>query len=78
MYVVPSICSLLTKLAKPEDMASLRLVVSGGTTLPLQIQQDFIKKFGVDICEGYGLSETSPVVTMNPPGKAIVQAPEKC
>ena len=72
LYIVPSICSLLTKLATTEDMKSLRLVVSGGTTLPLQIQQDFIKKFGVDICEGYGLSETSPVVTMNPPGKAIV------
>ncbi|MBP3781208.1 MAG: AMP-binding protein, partial [Selenomonas sp.] len=72
LYIVPSICSLLTKLATTEDMKTLRLVVSGGTTLPLQIQQDFIKKFGVDICEGYGLSETSPVVTMNPPEKPIV------
>ncbi|WP_173443511.1 class I adenylate-forming enzyme family protein [Selenomonas ruminantium] len=72
LYIVPSICSLLTKLASTEDMKPLRLVVSGGTTLPLQIQQDFIKKFGVDICEGYGLSETSPVVTMNPPEKPIV------
>ena len=72
LYIVPSICSLLTKLASTEDMKTLRLVVSGGTTLPLQIQQDFIKKFGVDICEGYGLSETSPVVTMNPPEKPIV------
>ena len=45
LYIVPSICSLLTKLASTEDMKTLRLVVSGGTTLPLQIQQDFIKKF---------------------------------
>ena len=72
MYVVPSICSLLTKLAKPEDMKTLRLVVSGGTTLPLQIANDFIEKFHVEICEGYGLSETSPVVTMCPYGKARV------
>ncbi len=72
LYIVPSICSLLTKLASKEDMASLRLVVSGGTTLPLQIEQDFMNKFGVDICEGYGLSETSPVVTMNPPEKPKV------
>ena len=72
MYVVPSICSLLTKLAKPEDMASLRLVVSGGTTLPLKIAQDFMDKFGIPISEGYGLSEASPVVTMNPTGKAKV------
>lgn len=72
MYIVPSICSLLTKLASTEDMKTLRLVVSGGTTLPLKIQQDFIGKFGVDICEGYGLSETSPVLTMNPPEKPKV------
>ncbi len=72
MYVVPSICSLLTKLAKPEDMASLRLVVSGGTTLPLKIAQDFLDKFGILISEGYGLSEASPVVTMNPTGKAKI------
>ena len=72
LYIVPSICSLLTKLASKEDMASLRLVVSGGTTLPLKIEQDFMNKFGVDICEGYGLSETAPVVTMNPPGRAKV------
>lgn len=69
LYVVPSICSLLTKLATKEDMKTLRLVVSGGTTLPLKIEEDFIAKFGVSICEGYGLSEASPVVTMNPAGK---------
>lgn len=72
LYIVPSICSLLTKLASTEDMKTVRLVVSGGTTLPLKIQQDFIHKFGVDICEGYGLSETSPVVTMNPPERPKV------
>ncbi|MBR1728938.1 MAG: long-chain-fatty-acid--CoA ligase [Selenomonadaceae bacterium] len=72
MYVVPSICSLLTKLATTEDMQTLRLVVSGGTTLPLQIANDFIEKFNVEICEGYGLSEASPVVTMNPYGKPKV------
>ena len=72
MYVVPSICSLLTKLATKEDMASMRLVVSGGTTLPLKIAEDFMEKFGLEICEGYGLSETSPVVTMNPPGASKV------
>ena len=69
MYVVPSICSLLTKLATAEDMATLRLVVSGGTTLPLKVENEFITKFGVSICECYGLSEASPIVTINPVGK---------
>lgn len=64
--IVPSICSLLTKLASKEDMKTLRLVVSGGTALPQKIEQDFRDKFDAPICEGYGLSEASPVVTMNP------------
>ncbi|TYZ30038.1 long-chain fatty acid--CoA ligase [Selenomonas caprae] len=72
LYIVPSICSLLTKLGTPEDMKSVRLVVSAGTTLPLKIQQDFTAKFGLDICEAYGLSETAPIVTMTPLGKTKV------
>ncbi|SHK42692.1 long-chain acyl-CoA synthetase [Selenomonas ruminantium] len=72
LYLVPSICSLLTKLGTPEDMKSVRLVVSAGTTLPLKIQQDFTEKFGLDISEAYGLSETSPIVTMTPLGKTKV------
>jgi len=67
LYVVPSICSLLTKLASLEDIASVRYVIIGGTTLPLQIARNFTAKFGVDIMEGYGLSEASPVVAVNPP-----------
>ena len=70
MYVVPSICSLLSKLAKPEDMASVRLVLSGGTPLPLKIEEDFLEKFGIPVVGGYGLSESSPVVTMAPPERA--------
>ena len=69
LYVVPSICSLLTKLARKEDMASVRLIILGGTTLPVKIAEDFMAKFGLSITEGYGLSEASPVVTLNPPGR---------
>lgn len=70
LYLVPSICSLITKLAKPEDMASLRLVRSAGTALPKRIAEDFTNKFGKVISEVYGLSEASPIVTINPYDKA--------
>ena len=72
LYVVPSICSLLTKLASREDMQSVRLIIIGGTTLPIKIAEDFTAKFSLPITEGYGLSEASPVVTLNPPGKEKV------
>lgn len=41
--------------------------VSGGAALPAQLAEDFTKTFGVGVKEGYGLSETSPVVSFNNP-----------
>ena len=67
IVMVPSILSLVTKLATSEDMKSLRYVILGGTKLPLPVAQAFTDKFHLPIVEGYGLSEASPVVTMNPP-----------
>lgn len=44
---------------------TLRVAVSGGASLPLQVMEDFEKRFNVPIIEGYGMSEGSPVVTFN-------------
>jgi len=46
----------------------LRLLVSGGARLPPKINRD-LSELGFKIVEGYGLTETSPVVTLNPPQK---------
>lgn len=43
----------------------LRICVSGGASLPVQVLEDFEKRFKVPIIEGYGMSEGSPVVTFN-------------
>lgn len=45
---------------------SLRLMISGGARLSPKIASD-LKSAGFKIIEGYGLTETSPVVTFNPP-----------
>src|SRR5687767_3095850 len=45
--------------------ATLRLAVSGGAPMPVELMTDFEHTFGVRIIEGYGLSETSPVATFN-------------
>jgi long-chain acyl-CoA synthetase len=47
----------------------MRLCVSGGAALPVQLLHRFEAKFGVAILEGYGLSETSPVACFNHPGQ---------
>jgi len=46
----------------------LRLLVSGGARLEPKINRD-LTKLGLKLIEGYGLTETSPVVTLNPPQK---------
>jgi long-chain acyl-CoA synthetase len=48
---------------------TLRIAVSGGAALPVEIIQQVQKAYGVQIREGYGLSETSPVATFNHPGR---------
>jgi long-chain acyl-CoA synthetase len=45
--------------------STLRLAVSGGAPMPVELMRDFEKTFGVRIVEGYGLSETSPVASFN-------------
>ncbi len=44
---------------------NLRLCISGGAAMPVEVMRAFEEKFGVKILEGYGLSETSPVATFN-------------
>lgn len=50
----------------PNDLASLRLCISGGASLPVALLKNFEKKFNVIVSEGYGLSEASPVTCFNP------------
>jgi long-chain acyl-CoA synthetase len=52
------------------DTSSLRLCVSGGAALPMEVLTGFEKAFGCPIIEGYGLSETAPVASFNPPDGA--------
>jgi len=47
--------------------ANLRVAVSGGSALPVEIIRKVQERFHVQILEGYGLSETSPVATFSDP-----------
>jgi long-chain acyl-CoA synthetase len=60
MYV-----GLLGTDAGAADTSSLRLCVSGGAALPVEVLHGFERAFDTVILEGYGLSETSPVATFN-------------
>jgi len=49
------------------DLSSIKMIVSGGAPLPMEVRQDFERRTGARIVEGYGLSESSPVTCVNPP-----------
>lgn len=55
------------KKAERSDYASLKLAVSGGEPLSPRVAAVFEERFGVQLNEGYGLTETSPVVSINLP-----------
>jgi long-chain acyl-CoA synthetase len=54
---------------RDHDAGSLRVCVSGGAALPVEVLRGFEEAFGCIILEGYGLSETSPVASFNHPGR---------
>jgi len=51
------------------DTSSLRVCISGGAAMPVEIMRGFEQAFGCMILEGYGLSETSPVASFNHPNR---------
>lgn len=52
---------LLGALGDDAPPATLRRAVSGGSSLPVELIRRVKDRFGLDVLEGYGLSETSPV-----------------
>ncbi|MCC3289657.1 long-chain fatty acid--CoA ligase [Arthrobacter sp. zg-Y1110] len=50
------------------NLSSLRGAITGGSAMPLEILHEFEEVFGIELLEGYGLSETSPIVSFNVPG----------
>jgi long-chain acyl-CoA synthetase len=51
------------------DTSTLRVCVSGGSSLPREVLRGFEERFGCTLLEGYGLSETSPVASSNHPDR---------
>ena len=51
---------------KREDLASLRACSSGGAPLPVEVQRQFQELSGCRLCEGWGMTETSPTGTFTP------------
>ncbi len=61
----PTFIRPLVRKAAPADLRTLELVVTGAEKLPETLRLGFHEKFNLDILQGYGLTETSPVSNVN-------------
>jgi long-chain acyl-CoA synthetase len=72
---VPTMYQLL--LANPDlakyNLTSIRVCISGASSLPPQVQKRFIEVTGGFLAEGYGLTEASPVTHCSPVDKALLR-----
>ena len=68
---VPTMYSALLAVRDREayDVSALRVCLSGGAALPVEVLRAFDAAFGCQVLEGYGLSETSPVASFNHPDR---------
>jgi long-chain acyl-CoA synthetase len=68
--MVPSMVqALLQQPLEERDLSSLTYITSGGAPLPLPVWQELERRLPhVRLCDGYGCTEATSTVTMNPPG----------
>lgn len=54
--------------SEPGDFASVKIAIAGADKLPDKVYEGFQKKHGITLLEGYGTTETSPVIATTYPG----------
>ena len=69
MAAVPTMYGVIARLksATPEDFATMYAAATGGEPLPSAVREGFKARFGVDLMEGYGLTETCGPIAANSP-----------
>jgi acyl-[acyl-carrier-protein]-phospholipid O-acyltransferase/long-chain-fatty-acid--[acyl-carrier-protein] ligase len=67
LLATPTFLRSYLRKAEPPQLRSLRLVITGAEKLPLDLANAFAERFHKHVFEGYGLTETSPVVSVNLP-----------
>jgi acyl-[acyl-carrier-protein]-phospholipid O-acyltransferase / long-chain-fatty-acid--[acyl-carrier-protein] ligase len=65
LITTPTFLRAFLRKAKPEQLRSLKMVVTGAEKLPLDLLREFEAKFDIQVSEGYGMTEASPVVSVN-------------
>lgn len=68
LVTVPTALAALMQRPINADISSLKNAFSGSAALPIELYNRFLKATGIEIIEGYGLTECTCLVAVNPPG----------
>ncbi|RMG72607.1 MAG: bifunctional acyl-ACP--phospholipid O-acyltransferase/long-chain-fatty-acid--ACP ligase [Nitrospirae bacterium] len=63
----PAFLNGYLRMSSPGDFQSIRIAVTGADKCPDALRETFKKKHGIELLEGYGTTETSPVISVNRP-----------
>jgi acyl-[acyl-carrier-protein]-phospholipid O-acyltransferase/long-chain-fatty-acid--[acyl-carrier-protein] ligase len=74
MVGAPTFIRPFLKKATREELRTLDLVVTGAEKLPLDLYEKFLASFGIEILQGYGLTEATPATNLNQHHPAITTA----
>ena len=75
MLATPTFLRGYMKRAQPEQLRSVKLAVTGAEKLPEELSRAFAERFGIEIMQGYGLTETSPAASFNLPTPPDTEQP---
>lgn len=67
MLATPTFLRAYLRKAEPHQLRSVRLLITGAEKLPNDLAEAIEARFGKEVLQGYGLTETSPVVSVNLP-----------
>src|SRR5216110_2727217 len=67
LLLTPTFLRLYLRKAEPDQLKTLRLIITGAEKLPVDLASHFEERFDKKVFEGYGLTETAPVVSVNLP-----------
>jgi fatty-acyl-CoA synthase len=75
---VPTIWNDLLRYARsnPVDLSSLRMITAGGSAVPRQLIEQFRDELGVQLIQGWGMTETSPLCSLALPPKGVPEDEE--
>jgi acyl-[acyl-carrier-protein]-phospholipid O-acyltransferase/long-chain-fatty-acid--[acyl-carrier-protein] ligase len=66
-FATPTFLQTYLRKCAPEELSSLKYVVTGAEKLPERVRSAFAEKFGIEPLEGYGTTECAPAVAVNIP-----------